>query len=92
MTRPARGVLIGCGFFARNHMRAWADLAPARIVGVCDFDPAKAAAFGQDFGVEHVFTDAARMLDTLSPDFVDIATPVPSHRALWNWRFPAQSW
>jgi D-apiose dehydrogenase len=88
MSPPFKGVLIGCGFFARNHMRAWADLAPAQIVGVCDLDPAKAAAFGRDFGVDHVFTDAARMLDTLSPDFVDIATTVPSHRALVELALP----
>jgi len=77
----ARGVLIGCGFFARNHMHAWADIPDARIVGVCDLDPAKAARFARDFGAD-AFTDAAAMLDDLRPDFVDIATTVPAHRPL----------
>ena len=40
-----RGVLIGCGFFARNHMQAWAGIEGVEIVGVCDTDPAKAQAF-----------------------------------------------
>lgn len=76
-----RGVLIGCGFFARNHMEAWARTAGVRIVGVCDTDPAKAAAFAAAYGAE-AGTDAAEMLARLRPDFVDIATTVGSHRAL----------
>ena len=77
-----RGVLIGCGFFARNHMAAWGDLTGAVIMGVCDRDPAKARAYARDFGIPHWGTDAAEMLATLRPDFVDIATTVESHRAL----------
>lgn len=76
-----RGVLIGCGFFARNHMEAWTRQAGVRIVGVCDTDPAKAQAFATAYGAE-AFTDAATMLARLKPDFVDIATTVGSHRAL----------
>jgi len=82
MTAPYRGVLIGCGFFARNHMQGWAAQKDATIVGVCDLDPDKAAGFGRDFGVAGVFTDAAAMLADLRPDFVDIATTVASHRPL----------
>jgi predicted dehydrogenase len=79
MTR--RGVLIGCGFFARNHMQAWAGLDGARIVAVCDTDPARAAAFARDFGAR-AHTDAAALLAEERPDFVDIVTTVGSHRAL----------
>lgn len=78
-----RGALIGAGFFARNHMHAWRDLAPigARIVGVCDLDPARAHAMAEEFDAEP-YADPDAMLDALSPDFVDIATTPPSHRAL----------
>ena len=78
-----RGALIGAGFFARNHMQAWRDLASegARIAGVCDLDPARAQTMAEEFGAEP-FTDPVRMLDVLSPNFVDIATTPPSHRAL----------
>jgi len=79
MTR--RGVLIGCGFFARNHMRAWAGLPGVRIVAVCDTDPAKAEAFARDFGAR-AHTDAAALLAEEAPDFADIAATVGSHRAL----------
>jgi len=81
--RTKRGCLIGAGFFARNHMQSWRDLAPegARIVGVCDLDPAKAQAFAAEFGAE-AHADPLAMLDAIRPDFVDVATTPPSHRAL----------
>ena len=82
--RSFRGALIGCGFFARNHMHGWADAEGAEIVAVCDLDPAKAEAFARDFGAE-AHTDAAAMLAAVEPDFVDVATtvetPPPAGRA-----------
>lgn len=77
-----RGALIGCGFFARNHMHGWADAAGAAIVAVCDIDRARAEAFARDFGVGAVFTDAEAMLGEIRPDFVDVATTVETHRPL----------
>jgi predicted dehydrogenase len=76
-----RGALIGCGFFARNHMHGWADADGTRIVAVCDVDAAKAEAFSRAFGAEP-FVDAAAMLAATSPDFVDVATTVATHRPL----------
>lgn len=77
-----RGVLIGCGFFARNHMHGWQAAEGAEIVAVCDLDPERAAAFGRDFKVERIYVDAEAMLAAERPDFVDIATTVESHRPL----------
>jgi predicted dehydrogenase len=77
-----RGALIGCGFFARNHMHGWADAEGAEIVAVCDLDREKAATLARDFGVSGVFTDAEAMLRDVRPDFVDVATTAESHRPL----------
>jgi predicted dehydrogenase len=76
-----RVALIGCGFFARNHMLAWRDLAGAEVVAVCDLDPARAQAFAAEFGARP-FTDAAAMLAEMRPDVADVATTVASHRPL----------
>lgn len=76
-----RGALIGCGFFAHNHMRAWADLDGAEIVAVCDSDAEKAEAFAVAYNAK-AFTDAATMLAEVRPDFTDIVTTAPSHRPL----------
>lgn len=77
-----RGVLIGCGFFARNHMNAWKGTPGVEIVAVCDRDPAKVEAYRREFGVAQGFTDAAEMLATVRPDFADVATTVETHRPL----------
>lgn len=75
--------LIGCGFYARNHLHAWRDLhaAGADLVGVCDIDGAKAKAAGEAFGTPW-FTDPAALIDDARPDLLDITTRMDSHRAL----------
>jgi predicted dehydrogenase len=75
--------VVGCGFYAQNHLHAWSDLRPegALLAAVCDRDPAKAAAAGARFDVAH-FTDMTRMLDEAKIDLVDIATRMDSHREL----------
>ena len=64
MTLVYRGALIGCGFFARNHMEAWHREPRAKIIAVCDLDAGRARAMASSFGVERVYTDAAEMLRT----------------------------
>lgn len=76
-----RVALIGCGFFAWNHMQAWRDLPGAEVVAVCDLDASKAEAFAAEFGAK-AWTDPAAMLTAEKPDLADIATTVESHRAL----------
>jgi predicted dehydrogenase len=75
--------VVGCGFYAQNHLNAWADLKPegAILTAVCDRDPTKAEAAGAKFGVPH-FTDMNRMLDTVKIDLLDIATRMGTHREL----------
>lgn len=84
MSQPTRIAVIGCGFFARNHLNAWKQLAPqgAELVAVCDSDATKANAAARDFDVRSVHTDAAEMLATEKLDLVDIVTQVRSHRPL----------
>jgi predicted dehydrogenase len=78
-----RGAVVGCGFFARNHLNAWRELSDrARIVAVCDMDGEKAAAAAAEFDISASYDDFETMLDAEKPDFVDIITTAPSHRKL----------
>ncbi len=77
-----RGGLIGCGFFAINHMHGWRDAKGAEIVSICDRDPERLNAVGDQFGITARYADAAEMMRAEQLDFVDIATTVKSHRAL----------
>lgn len=78
-----RGAIVGCGFFATNHLNAWMELKDrCEIVAVCDIDPAKAEAAASRFGIPARYTDFDTMLTDAKPDFVDIVTTAPSHRPL----------
>lgn len=75
--------VVGCGFYAQNHLNAWSDLRPdgAVLAGVCDVDPERAKAAGSKFGVPY-FTRLDAMLDAVPIDLVDIATRMDTHREL----------
>jgi len=77
-----KGALIGCGFFARNHMHAWADVDGAAIIALCDRDDKRLKETASRFGIERTYTDAAELLKSEELDFVDIATTVQTHRPL----------
>jgi len=79
---PLRGALIGCGFFAQNHLHAWQQLAGVEIVAVCDADPGRLTDTAARFAIPGHYTDAATLLASEQLDFVDIATTVASHRPL----------
>ena len=76
--------LIGCGFFAQNHLHAWQDLKPegVDIVAVCDTDPARAQAAAEKFGVPHWYNDARKMFEAEQLGLVDIATQMGTHLEL----------
>ena len=83
MPSRLRAGLIGCGFYSRNHLHAWRDLSEhVELVAVCDRDVTKAEDAAEAFGVPRWYSDAARMLQAESLDFVDIVTTMPSHKPL----------
>jgi predicted dehydrogenase len=77
-----RGALIGCGFFAQNHLHAWREIEGVQLVAVCDREFDKAQRAAADFGLPAAYADAAEMFARERLDFVDIVTTMPSHRAL----------
>ena len=75
--------LIGCGFYAQNHLHAWSDLKTegADLVAVCDLDGAKAEAAAKQFGAK-AYSDARAMFTAEQIDLIDITTQMSSHKAL----------
>ncbi len=76
-----KGALIGCGFFAQNHLNAWRDLRAegVELIAVCDIDPDKAKAAAEAFGIPRYYTDPLALFETEELDFVDIATRTETH-------------
>jgi D-apiose dehydrogenase len=77
-----RGALIGCGFFAINHLHGWRGAKGAQIVAICDKSEERLKIAGDQFDIAARYSDAAQMLAEVKLDFVDIATTAPSHRML----------
>lgn len=86
MPEPIAVGMVGCGFFAQNHLNSWRDLqaAGAELVAVCDVDAGKAEAAADKFGVPHWYTDAPTMFRERKLGLVDIATRMETHLALVN--------
>lgn len=76
-----RLAVIGCGFFAQNHLNGWRDLASegVELVAVCDIDPKKAEEAAKTFSVPRFYTDAGALLDKEKVDCVDIVTRMETH-------------
>jgi len=77
-----RGGLIGCGFFAENHLFGWREAGGAEIVAVCDLERDKVERAAAQFDIDAVYTDAEQMLRDEQLNFVDIVTTMDSHRVL----------
>ena len=78
MSAPLRFAVIGTGFFAQNHLHAWAEIPDVELVAVCDTDPERLAAAARDFGGTP-YSDARELFANEELDFVDIATTPPTH-------------
>jgi D-apiose dehydrogenase len=80
--RKQKVAVVGCGFFAQNHIQAWTSLDGADLVAVCDRHSERAKAASELAGGVPFFADISEMLNAVSPDVVDIVTSPQSHRAL----------
>jgi predicted dehydrogenase len=74
--------VVGCGFFAQNHLAAWASMEDVTLAAACDLDESMALAAVQKFGAGAAYQSAEEMLRREKLDFVDIATTMQSHAAL----------
>lgn len=81
MTKPLKGLLIGCGFFARNHLHAWSETDGADIAAVCDLDAERARSYAAEFSIPQWQT-SAEVLASGAFDFVDICTTMETHETL----------
>ena len=54
---PLRVGVIGCGFFAENHLAAWAGMDDVVLAAVCDLDVEKANAAAAKFGAGRAYRE-----------------------------------
>jgi predicted dehydrogenase len=80
MDQPLRVGLIGAGWVTGHHLAGWARVAGrAEVVAIADPDAAAARARAEAFGIPRTFESAARMLEEVPLDAVDVAAPREFH-------------
>ena len=68
-----RVCVIGMGPIGRRHAQLYQEDPLAELVGICDWNPERAAEGSEFYGVP-AFTDVRDMLSNLDPDVVSVAT------------------
>ena len=71
--------VLGCGFFATNHINSWKNFKDIDLVAVCDLDEKRAINASHLSNGTPYYTNAELMLQSTKPDVVDIVTTAPSH-------------
>ena len=71
--------IVGLGLAATAHSRGYRSHPAARVLAVCDSDGQRAAAFGEQYGIERVYTSYAELLADHDLNVIDIATPTFLH-------------
>jgi predicted dehydrogenase len=74
-----KGVLIGCGAIAREHLTALKGLDIVQVPAICDISPIRAEATAERFGIDKCYTNYRKLLADHRPDLVHITTPPSSH-------------
>lgn len=80
MSKPLDLILTGCGGIAGAWLSYLRTRDDVRVVGLCDLDPARAAACNGKFALSAACgSDLAAMIDRLHPDVVVDATVPEAH-------------
>lgn len=77
--KKLKGVIVGCGGIAREHLAAVADLPNVEIAALCDISAARAEAMAERFGIAAWYTSYEELLANVRPDLVHITTTPSAH-------------
>jgi predicted dehydrogenase len=69
-----KSACLGCGPRARQHALAYELVTKGELAAICDLDEARLQAFGDEFGIDHRYTDLSDMLEAEKPDLLHIVT------------------
>lgn len=78
--KQLRVVQVGCGPRSHAHIAAMLASGAIELVALCDLDPKRLQATGEQFGIARRYHDMAEMISQERPDLIDIVTP-PTIRA-----------
>jgi len=74
--------IVGCGYVANDHIKAWQKVKEARIVAVSDVNENAAKKAAETWKVHKYFSNLTDLLAKSDVDVVDICTPPQFHADL----------
>ena len=78
MIKQVNIAVVGAGQFGRNHLRVVSSLPNAKLVAICDADPARAKAAAEEFGVPAV--ELSNLVGLV--DAAIVAVPTSAHAGI----------
>jgi len=70
--------IIGAGYMAREHIRAFKDIEDVEISGIYNRTTSKAETLAQEFGINTVATNTQELFEKTKANIVVIATSIPA--------------
>lgn len=67
--------MIGAGYMAREHIRAFRDIPGVRIAGIFGRTRARSEAVAREFGIPAVYDSVAQMFESTEADLVVVSVP-----------------
>jgi len=74
--------IVGCGFVANDHLKAWDRVHKARVVAVCDVNEVVAKKTAKLWKIPKNYKSFSKMLEQRNIDVIDICTPPHTHASL----------
>jgi len=80
--RESKVAIVGCGFVAEGHLKAWKRVLQSNVVAVSDLNEALAKGTAEAWNVPHYYRTLSDMLGQRGINVVDICTPPQVHASL----------
>jgi len=80
--REINVAIVGCGFVANDHLRAWKKVREARVISVCDLNETIAKNTAELWKIPHYYTSFSELIKYSNLNLVDICTPPQTHASL----------
>lgn len=80
--REINVAVVGCGYVANGHLKAWRKVHSARVVAVSDLNKTLAKSTAKIWKIPHSYTSLPELVELGNIDVVDICTPPQTHVAL----------
>jgi predicted dehydrogenase len=74
--------IVGCGYVANDHLKAWRKVRQAQVVAVLDINENLARTTAEHWKVPRYYNTLSNLLTHCKVDLVDICTPPQTHSAI----------